>query len=75
MHVTVIQGLPGHLLDPYYWVRKHFELVPGEADKPAFGYVVDGVYTPLTYVKLSFKSNNSEKQAVCHEGHVGKSGV
>jgi hypothetical protein len=53
-HVIVIQGLPGHLLDPYYWVQKYFELVPAEADKPAFGYVVDGVYTPLTYAKLLF---------------------
>ena len=31
-----------------------FELVPAEADKPAFGYLVDGVYMPLTYAKLLY---------------------
>ena len=46
---VIIQGLPGHLLDPYYWVQKYSELVPAEADEPAFGYLVDGVYMPLIY--------------------------
>jgi hypothetical protein len=48
-HVIVIQGLPGHVLDPYWWVSKYFELVPAAADQPAFGFVEGGVYQPLTY--------------------------
>ena len=51
-HTIVIQGMPGHALDPYFWVSKFFELVPATDDQPAFGYMVDGMYVPLTYSVL-----------------------
>ena len=60
-NVIVMQGILGHLLDPFFWVQWYFELVPAQADEPAFGYLVDGVYMPLTYAT-----------AVCHEGNAGQ---
>jgi hypothetical protein len=48
-HTIVIQGLPGHVLDPYFWVSKYFEVVPAAAEAPAFGYMVGEEYYPLTY--------------------------
>jgi hypothetical protein len=48
-HDIVIQGLPGHLLDPYFWVSKYLATVPAGPEEPAFGFRVAEVYSPLTY--------------------------
>lgn len=48
-HTIVIQGLPGHLLDPYFWVSLLLQAVPAGPEQPAFGYMVNGQYVPLTY--------------------------
>jgi hypothetical protein len=49
VHDIVIQGVPGHLLDPYFWVSAFFQAVPAGPDVPAFGYMVAGAYRPLSY--------------------------
>jgi len=51
-HTILIQGVPGHLLDPYFWVSKYLSLVPAGPEQPAFGYVVDGAYVALSYSVL-----------------------
>lgn len=51
-HTILIQGVPGHLLDPYFWVSKYLCLVPAGPEQPAFGYVVDGAYVALSYSVL-----------------------
>jgi hypothetical protein len=48
-HTIVIQGLPGHLLDPYFWVKTYLDMVPAADEAPAFGYMEGTVYTPLSY--------------------------
>jgi hypothetical protein len=48
-HTIVIQGLPGHLLDPYFWVSQYLQRVPAGPEQPAFGYMSGEKYTPLSY--------------------------
>lgn len=50
--VITIQGVKGHVLDPYAWLQKLFTLHPADGDAPAFGHVQGGVYVPLTYSRL-----------------------
>ena len=50
--VITLQGVKGHMLDPYAWLLCLFSRYPADPDAPAFGHIQAGVYIPLTYSKL-----------------------
>lgn len=74
VHTIVIQGLPGHLLDPYFWLAKYFAMVPAADEQPAFGYMVDDQYVPLSYsVFLSVMKDMLAQAGVKPELYAGHS--
>ena len=52
-HEVTLQGVKGHLLDPYYWLQQLFSSHPADGEAPAFGHVdAGGRYVPLSYQSL-----------------------
>lgn len=53
VHDITLQGVQGHLLDPYFWLQRLFTSQPADGEAPAFGHVdAGGRYVPLSYQKL-----------------------
>jgi hypothetical protein len=49
VHTVVVAGRRGHPLDPVQWWLDYERRVPAPDSAAAFGYMRDGVYTPMVH--------------------------